>query len=767
MIRTILLTATLIAAVAQGMFAQNPAEIVGTVTDSNDSAIAGARVVLKRGETVIAVVQTDTAGRFSFPAQSGSGFRLAVTASGFVSSTQEFSGASLTIKLAVAGVAETIYIDAGTDGYVAETSTTGAKLDLPLIDQPQAVSVVTKQIIADRVITRLTETADNVSGIRPLTGYTGTLSNNYMFRGFGQNFGNANLRNGFQEYAFLTQRDAVNIERIEFLKGPTSLFYGANEVGGVVNTVTKKPQADRRIELGFATSTFGLVRPTVDATGSLNRSESLLYRVTFAFDQGNSYRDFVNNRNVFFAPSLLWKIGSRTTLGAELELGRFRNDFDRGFPLEQVFVTEDVTKNFAERFTRGLNKNLNVMLNFTHQFNDSFGIRSGFNHIRSYTDTNAVGFGFIPLETDRRTINRNNFITDEYSENYNSQNEVYARFKTGSVLHNVVAGGDYARYQFKFIFDFKAIASIDRINPVYGAQPLFDLFGFNDDSFSDSYGFYVQDQIDLTKRLKLTIGGRGTFVDSTSRDLVTRAEKNTQTDKSFTPRFGIVYKPVDRLSLYFSYANSFQPNFGARSRTNAQFKPTTGRQFEGGAKLSFMKNRVFATLAVYDLTKENILVPDPVDPFTFSIQIGKQRSRGIEFDLNGQITRNLSINATYTAVDASVTEDSQPDFVGDRLGGVPRNSGGVYGNYVFGKGFSAGLGIYGVGRRFVDVPNRGWMLPGYARIDANFGYRRENWRFDVAVKNLNDRRYFEVGGFGSMMPQASRHAVASLSYVIR
>lgn len=756
-----------ILAVAFSVSAQTNSSISGVVSDTNNAAIKNARVVLKRGDTIVNSAQTDENGNFTFANIPSGNYRVSVSATGFVTATQVVGGQNLSFKLEVAGVAETIYVTSEPDGYSAETSTTGAKLDLPLLEQPQAVSIVPKAIFADRVITRLTETSDNVSGIRPLTGYTGTLSNNYIFRGFGQNFGNANLRNGFQEYAFLTQRDVVNIERIEFLKGPTSLFYGANEVGGVVNTITKKPKSDRSIELGFTTSTFGQVRPTIDTTGSLNKSESLLYRVNFAFDQAESYRDFVNNRNVFVAPSLLWKIGSKTTFGAEFEYGNFRNDFDRGFPLIELFLNEPVNKNFAEPFTKGLNKNYNLMLNFTHQFNEVTGIRSGFNHIRSYTDTNAVGFGFFPLDFDNRTINRNNFVTDEYSENYNSQNEFYARFKTGSVKHNLVAGFDYARYQFKFTFDFKAIASIDRINPVYGALPTFNLFGFNDDSFSDAFGVYLQDQIELTDRVKITLGGRGTFVDSTSRDINTQAITNTQKDNKFTPRAGIVVMPTQNTSVYFSFANSFQPNFAARSATGTQFKPTTGRQFEGGIKQNLFRNRMFATLAIYELTKRDVLVPDPANPFGFSIQIGEQRSRGIELDLNGQVTPNLNLNFNYTAIDAAITKDSQPDFVGDRLAGIPRQSGGLFANYVFGKGFSVGGGIYAVGRRYVDVPNQTWLMPAYARIDVNFGYRKENWRFDLAVKNLNDRRYFEVGGFGSMMPQASRHAVASVKYIFR
>jgi iron complex outermembrane recepter protein len=177
---------------------------------------------------------------------------------------------------------------------------------------------------------------------------------------------------------------------------------------------------------------------------------------------------------------------------------------------------------------------------------------------------------------------------------------------------------------------------------------------------------------------------------------------------------------------------------------------------------------VLATLALFELRRTNVLVPDPVDPFAFSIQTGEQRSRGLEIEINGQVTRGLSLNATYAAIEAIVTKDTRANLIGNRLVGAPRSSGGVYGNYVFDsrrlRGFSIGGGVFFATEQYANLPNRAWRLPGYARADLNVGYRRENWRFDLAVKNLNNARYFETGGFNSMMPQPTRHALASATY---
>ncbi len=742
----------------------------GTVLDPNGAAVYGANVTLRRGAEVF----TSTSGAdggFSFRNISTGTYAVTVNANGFTVVTREISSdtGELTITLAVANAAETVVVQSEVDSYFATTSTTGTKLDIPQRDLPQSISVVPRSILQDRLVTRLTEAGDNVAGVRTVTGYSGTKTNNYLIRGFAQSFtASGTVRNGFAEYAFLTQRDPVNVDRIEFLKGPASLLYGASEVGGLVNTITKKPLPEHRLELGFAASTFKQIRPTVDATGPLNESKSLLYRVNFAFDQGESYRDLVDFRNVFIAPSLIWKIGDRTMVLAELETGRFRNDFDRGFPTEPEFLTEDRGVNYAEPWTNSVNKNLNLMLNLTHAFNDSFSIRSGFNHVRSQTDLDATSYGFTQLAADRRTINRIAVRTDEFSENYNSQNEFYGRFSTGSFRHSLVAGVEYSRFRFKYIFDRFSLASIDRISPVYGAQPGAQLFGFNDDSSANQWGIYVQDQIELLPKLKVLLGGRGSFVDSATRDFPSGTLKNEQSVSGFTPRAGIVFQPFQATSLYFSYAQSFAPNFQSRSRLNEQFEPTLGQSYEGGIKQSLLNNRVFATLALYQLERRNVLVPDPVDPFTFSIQTGLQRSRGIEVEVNGQVARGLDLNATYAAIEAVVTEDTRPEFIGQRLAGVPRHSGGIYGNYVFDRrglhGLTVGGGVYFASEYFSNLPNRAWRLPGYARADLNFGYRRENWRLDVAVKNLNNTRFFETGGFNTMLPQASRHVIASATY---
>lgn len=752
--------------------AQQGVVLEGSVRDTSGAAIEGASVVLRQGAAEADAARTDETGRYRLEALAPGAYRLETGATGFSPDVREINLAgdtSVDVELSIADLAESVTVTAQIDGYAAETATTGTKLTLPRLETPQSISVVSRELMEDRVAIRLTDAADNVAGVRALTGYGGTQSNNYSFRGFESDFTGINLRNGFAEYSFLSQRDPANVERVEFLKGPSSLLYGVAEVGGLVNTVTKKPLSQHHYELGFTGGGFGQIRPTLDFTGPLNASRTLLFRLNAAYDRGDSYRDLVNHENMFAAPAVTWRPGSATAITFEVEAGRFVNDFDRGFPQNPIFLAEDFSRNYAEPWSRIRNDQVNFMVNATHQFSENWSFRTGFSHLRQQTNSDVTSFGFFALDLDGRTINRSAPLTDEHSRNYNSQNEVYGRFKTGSVEHQVVVGGEYARYAFRFLFDTRTLAPIDRINPVYGALPGFRLFGFNDDSVVNQVGLYAQDQIALTKRLRILIGGRFSNAPLRRNDFATGELLNEQTDRDFLPRAGVTYQVLPGGNAYFSYSNSFFPNFAARQRNGEPFKPTLGTQYEAGWKQQLARGRVLATFAYFDLTKEDVLVPDPEDDtFTFSIQVGEQRSRGAEVEVTGRITQSWNVVATYTALDTEVTEDSRGSRLGSRLVNTPVHSGSLYMNYAFQKGalagFSMGAGVYAAGARFAAIPNPAWEVPGRARADLNFGYERPHWRFDVAVKNLTKIRDFQLGGFNSMLPLPTRHALASVKY---
>ncbi len=758
--------------------AQSSSSLAGTVVDSTGGAIRGARITVHQDGEFVGEVRTAGDGSYALALAPGE-YLVEVQASGFDLAVRSIEVGSrvgqLDFELELTGLAESVSVTARAEGYVAGTATTGSKLDLARFEVPQSISVVPRDVIDDRVLVHLSDTAHNAAGVRAITAYGGVQNNNYAFRGFSSGFRGVNLRNGFQQYPFLSKSDVANVERVEFLKGPSSLLYGAAEVGGLANTITKKPLSEHRYEVGFTGGGFGQLRPTVDLTGPLNASRTVLFRVNAAYDRGNSYRDLIEHENSFVSPALTWILQPGTVLSFEAEWGRFDHNFDRGFPIAQAFLDEPASKSYGEEWTRALNEQRIVLVNFTHDFSPDWSFRTGFSRMEADQDINAAGFSFFPLGLDGRTINRDNFVTDEASENDNFQNELYGRFSTGPVEHELVTGVEFARYRFFYTFDIVSLGPIDRIEPEYGALPGFSLFGFDDDTAASQTGLYLLDQLTLTPRLKVLLGGRFSYVSSRQSDISSGELLDEQTDQDFIPRAGITYEVLPQGNVYGSFATSFFPNLTGHSGTSARqasgepLEPTRGQQWEVGWRQELGNGRVLATVAYFDLRKQNIVVPDPDDPtFTFSIQVGEQHSRGVEVEVVGGVTPNLSVIATYTGMASEVTEEVREAYLGDRLPGVAPHSGSVFLNYRVPdgslRGLSFGGGAYATGARMAALPNPDWEVPGTARLDLNLGYDRPDWTLDFAIKNLTDSLDFQLGGFRTMLPLPTRHALVSFRY---
>lgn len=357
------------------------------------------------------------------------------------------------------------------DDYLVPNATTGTKLELSQRDIPQSIQVIPRQVIENRQVTRLNELTDNVSGVQRVPGYGGVSSVGARIRGFTTQF--ETLRNGFRDFGYLSPRDPANVERVEILKGPSSVLYGGGVVGfsGQINTVTKKPQAKPRYEIGMVAGSYDFYRPTLDFTGTLNSDRSLLYRLNVAYENSGSFRDFGASESYLVAPVLTWKIGKKTNFTLELEQQGQDYFFDNGFPAEAEFL--DLP---SDRFLLGepdLNDaewdSTSITYTFEHEFSKNWKFRQGFN--ATIVDGNTASSFFEPLEDDRRTLPRIFFRSQESQENYSLQNELFVKFNTGSVKHNLLFGVELARYEFDFTFFEAEIDPIDILNPVYGARP--------------------------------------------------------------------------------------------------------------------------------------------------------------------------------------------------------------------------------------------------------------------------------------------------------
>ena len=232
--------------------------------------------------------------------------------------------------------------------------------------------------------------------------------------------------------------------------------------------------------------------------------------------------------------------------------------------------------------------------------------------------------------------------------------------------------------------------------------------------------------------------------DSFSASVFNPAGADTsRTDDAFSPRVGLVYQPIEEVSLYTSYSQSFAPNFG-NTPTGDTLEPEKGEQFEVGTRAELLGGRLVASLAWFNIVKENVATTDPNNPL-FSVATGEQRSRGVELDVIGEILPGWNIVANYAYTDTEITENND-GLEGNRLFGVPEHSANLWTTYDVQEGpltgLGLGVGVNFVGERFGDNANS-FNLESYVLTNAAISYERDNWQLGLNFRNLFDVDYIE------------------------
>lgn len=634
------------------------------------------------------------------------------------------------------------------DGYRVPNVTAGTRTDTPLRDIPQSIQVVPRQVLEDQQVTNLREALKNVSGIsQGVNSSSRGFFSVPLIRGFASD--DDILRDGLRDPNNSSLGfSPTTIERIEVLKGPASVLYGQGTLGGLVNLVTKKPLAEPYYSIELSAGSYNFYRGAIDLSGPLNDDKTLLYRLNASAQTAESFIDFYDAQEYIIAPTLTWIISDRTklTLAAEY-IDRPKDQGQMGIPAIGSVLPNPLgeirrDRNFSEPFSTDNSNVFRVGYDLEHSLSDDWQLRSAFK-ATWFSRTRKDWIQPVSLDSDNRTLER--FYTDGDS-NYNNLNfDTYTvgKFATGSIDHQLVIGFNYFRQNNEDRYPQNGSApSIDVFNPIYNQSivPPGDPFEF--ESSTNSYGFYIQDQVTIAENFKVVLGGRFDIIEQTSEDLLVSGSKESQQQEAFSPRIGIVYQPIQPISLYASYSRSFLPSTG-RSLDGDLFEPERGTQYEVGIKAD-LSDTVSATLAFFELTRSNVSTTDPRDA-DFSIQVGEQRSRGIEFDISGEILPGWNIIAGYALTDAIVTQDNDLP-VGDRLNNVPQHSASLWTTYEIQsgnlQGLGFGIGLFYVGDREGTLPNS-FELPSYVRTDAAIFYKRERFRAALNFKNVFDIEYFD------------------------
>ncbi|MBE9045822.1 TonB-dependent siderophore receptor [Pleurocapsales cyanobacterium LEGE 10410] len=628
------------------------------------------------------------------------------------------------------------------DYYVPDASST-LRTDTPIRDTPSSVQVIPQQVIEDQGATSITEIVRNASGVN-FSDASGGRDEDFIIRGFEA----VRFRNGFRDdsASSRTEIELANIDRVEILKGPASILFGRAEPAGIVNLVTKQPLREPFYEIAFTAGSFDFYRPSLDFSAPLTENGNLAYRLNAAYENAGSFRDGVETERFFVAPTLSWQISPDTELTLEYSYLSDTRPVDRGIvvlsddevadiPFSSFLGDPDVREDFEENRTE---------LYLDHRFNSSLSLRS----LLRYTTAVEEGIGATSQIFGESEDDRNFPVFEstgyQFYETFTFQNDLIGKFNTGSVEHTVLFGLEYAT-------EFDTFEGADResgLIDIFNAdafEPLtgpFDIVFDSSEDSVDSFGIYLQDQIALLDNLQLVVGGRFDTFNSESENITDGEIAETEAD-AFSPRVGIVYQPIEPVSLYASYSRSFTPVSGT-DVNNETFDPERGTGFEIGVKTEIIKNKLFSTLALYDTTLTNVTTEDPDNP-NFEVQTGEQNSQGIELDVTGEILPGWNIFAGYAYTDAEVTEDNVIP-VGNLLNNVPEHNFNLWTTYTLQRGSLSGLGfgagVFYISERAGDLENS-FFVDGYTRVDAAIFYEKDKYRAALNFKNLFDAEFIE------------------------
>jgi len=639
------------------------------------------------------------------------------------------------------------------DRYWIESGTTALKIDTPLLETPQMTTVVTRQLLEDQGADTFEDVWRNVPGAHSAFGEG--AGGSVTLRGFTMTgtgtFGYPVMFNGLRGSAFggWNPMRLYTLDRIEVLRGPAAVLYGSGAPAGVINYFSRKPQAEFAHTLDMTFGSYDLYRPHFHSTGPINESKSLLYMLDIGGENSDSFRKHVHKENLQLTAGLSWIPDDRTRVDFEFGFADDDRDgsYDRGVPFVngKAFV-------LSNKFSTNEPSDFSNMTafwgeaHFTRRFTDTLSLHSGlrvFSSEREYRSHSQFGLRYEP-STHVLIRSYSESDADQYgiSEDTHLLHEIKGENIANKFLAGFEAFNDHQKFKGKTAAS--GVPGIDIYHPRYGlADPR--TYTFRPASTTESdllrFGPYAQDQVELFDRLHLMGGVRYDRYDTEQKIKPGATPKYSDDGGAVTMKGGILYELLDNLSVYGSYGQSYEPQSAPRTPQTRSFDPMQGWQVEAGVKNGWFDDRLTAQVAGFFIRQKNILVPDPVDPMRL-VQIGEQESKGVEAELSGRITADLSLTANYAYTHAETTDDTNEIRKGQKLQHAAEHQGGAWLRYAFwDTGFAIFGGVTHVGKRLAwaagaSDPNHPYALPKYTCLDAGCSYVYKNLSVRAVVKNL-------------------------------
>lgn len=747
-------------------------------------------------------------GTYTFTGLNAGAYTIEATLTGYKPARQEVilaSGETASVNLQIEASNSQLKEVIVSSGYKYKSlqSDYANKMPLSNLENPQAITTITKDLIKDQVLFTVDDALRNVAGMQKMwdaTGRAGDGGAYYALRGFPTQ---ATMRNGLASM-ITTTTDAANIEKVEILKGPSATLYGSalTTYGGVIDRITKKPYDKFGGEVNVSGGSYDFLRASADINAPLDNAKKILFRFNGAYNTQGSFQRNTGTGNRFFAaPSLLIKPNDKLSISLDAELtyaktvpGQFIflyfSGADLGFNRADKSGL-DYKESYVGKGIKTTSRSSNYFGNANYKISDHFASSTNLSYSRSYSDGRGQYFFQIPNymvtqnPADAGTVSH--YLARADQSTRNARNNIFevqqyfnGDFAIGSLKNRFVLGLDYTNINSNQIF-YSPISYID-IVPTDAAG--YDYTNFNGaylnhyyDTATDAsvqqypivsktniYSAFASEVLNITDNLEAIAALR-----------VDHYDNKTYKQTALSPKFGLVYQPIkDHVSLFANYQNSFS-NQGAYSAydestgsiVSKDAKPEHANQWEAGVKTNLVKNKLTATLSYYNIRVDDIMRTDPRNPANAQIQNGTEVSRGVELELNSNPFKGFSIFGGIAY------NDSKYKNISDDLDGYRTQYSGSpwlanwWLNYQFDhslQGFNIGFGgNYANDNKLVDSKSSGtFIIPAYTVLNASIGYDRKHYRIAFKVDNLNNEHYWT--GYSTYNPQMLRQFVGSIFY---
>ncbi|OEE37484.1 ligand-gated channel protein [Vibrio genomosp. F10 str. ZF-129] len=634
---------------------------------------------------------------------------------------------------------------------------TATKSALEPEETPQGITIIDEEHLEQRGVQSLNQALRYAPGVvTENRGGSVAMFDSYSIRGFKTN--NVNYYDGLSlqqlnGWNLQPQIDPIAMQQVEIFKGPTSVLYGAMPPGGMVNMIAKAPQTEQSTKVGVATGSRNLQEASIDTAGQFGDSD-FSYRLIALARKQDSQVDNAEEERYLIAPSVDWQVSDKTQINFNLY---YQNDPSMGInsamPLEVLKASDPSVSMGDKNWSKFEREVLMMGYKINHDFNDNWAFLQN----ARYTDASLYQENTYHFSYDANTPNqlsRALYSTDESFKGFVIDNQLSGIVDVGSVEHNLLLGLDYQDLDGNVNYSsYSANGSgFNRFDPLNPNNELLDRRDvtktgeYLDDTTSSQLGFYLQDQVRLDA-LVLIAGARFDHYKSESDYYAHESDH-----KQVTYRLGGLYQFDNGLSPFASYATSFEPAPGVDKSGN-EFDPENAQQAEMGVKYLSDDMSKEATVSLFHIVKQDMLMTDPTNVYGPKIQVGEVVSKGAELSGRWFATENFDIAAAYTYVDMEITEDSSNGLEGTTPIYVPEHTANVWASYNVFTGMLAGsrlsAGARYVGEMQMDASNTQGKVPSYTLVDLSVGYdlgaaseTLSGATANLAVNNIFNEEYY-------------------------